>query len=70
MRKEIIKKLKEAGFELVRSNKHGIWCNGERKLSVPHNRMTQNTFKSILQQIENKGPFAGKRNSQIGEGND
>ena len=46
---DISKKLKEAGFELVRKSKHDIYSNGDIQVTVPHHKeVSELTAKSIL----------------------
>lgn len=61
-RREIIQALKDAGFWFVRKGKHEVWTNGERNVPVPSgSKMSFNTLKAVLQQIEGKGPFFARQ---------
>lgn len=65
--REIRKKLKEAGFYIKRQSKHEIWTNGERDITIPRGASNNRTIKSVLQQIEGKGPFYSRQNNHVKE---
>ena len=53
-RKSAIKELEAAGFKLVRSNGHFVYRNdaGETVIVPNHNKMNENTYRSIMKQIK------------------
>lgn len=53
-RKICIKELERAGFQLVRSNGHFVYRNeaGHTVVVPNHNKMNENTFRSIMKQIK------------------
>jgi predicted RNA binding protein YcfA (HicA-like mRNA interferase family) len=52
-KREVIERLKAAGFYFVRNGKHEIWSNGQRNIPIPHgNKIEQRLLKMISLQIE------------------
>ena len=46
----ITRQLRQAGFELLRHNKHEIYGKGDVRVTVPVNLMSPYTAKQILKQ--------------------
>lgn len=53
-KRDIEKKLKEAGFNLIRyGSNHDIWAKGEKSVSIPrHKNVNELTAMRILKTLE------------------
>ena len=55
-RKDLEKRLRRAGWQLVRhGGHHDIWSNGEGEVAIPrHNEINEYTAKAIIKEAEGK----------------
>ena len=49
--RELAAKLRRAGFELVRTSKHDVYCHREKNLTIPLPHHTGDTPKGLLRAI-------------------
>lgn len=52
--RELVKLLKKSGYELVRQNKHAIYSNGQKTISIPIHGgkdLNHHLLAGILKQI-------------------